>query len=152
MEKAASRLIDHTKLTTGMYIASVDGDITVYELRFCRPNKGPYLSRAAEHTLYHLYEALIANSEYKTSVVWFGASASGSGFHLVTRGMAHSAAIDLVSQMTESIAQWQDEIPSVSEKECSNCTEHDLESAKKWAQIFLIKVKNATQDMLIYPQ
>lgn len=151
MERSANRLIDHTKLVPGMYIASINGDVTVYELRFCRPNKGPFLTVEAQHTLSHLYEQILENIDDRNAVLWFGASASCSGFYMVCRSIAHSDAIAMVSQATEIIANWDKEIPGVSAKECSDIERHDLISAKKWAQMFISKVKNITQDMLVYP-
>lgn len=150
MERFTARYADHTKIDKGMYIAKIDGDITVYDLRFCRPNGTRFLTRAEEHTLAHLYESLFADMR-DDSFLWFAASPSGSGFYLVMRGAAHSKAIKAVADATEKIACWEGKIPCVSAEECSDIESHDIEGAKKWAQVFLPKVRNLTQDMLEYP-
>ena len=38
MNKIASFQIDHTKLTCGMYLSRVDGDVFTYDIRTRRPN------------------------------------------------------------------------------------------------------------------
>ena len=43
MKRIASFQIDHNKLTCGMYVSRVDGDIVTYDIRTRRPNVEPCL-------------------------------------------------------------------------------------------------------------
>ena len=54
MERITSFTVDHTKLIEGIYVSRVDGDVTTYDLRFKKPNKGDYLSVPEMHTTEHL--------------------------------------------------------------------------------------------------
>ena len=47
MEKILSFQIDHTKLTRGMYLSRVDGDIDTFDLRTRLPNREPVMENGA---------------------------------------------------------------------------------------------------------
>lgn len=44
MDRITSFTINHDVLMPGFYISRKDGDITTYDLRTRRPNKGDYMS------------------------------------------------------------------------------------------------------------
>ena len=58
MKKIASFTVDHDKLTQGVYISRIDGDITTFDLRFIKPNTPPFLKPYAMHTIEHLFGIL----------------------------------------------------------------------------------------------
>ena len=72
MKKIASFTVDHTKLLPGMYVSRVDGDVTTYDLRLCRPNIDPPLNIDSMHTIEHLAATYLRNSEYGEMVLYFG--------------------------------------------------------------------------------
>ena len=43
MNKIESFKVDHTKISKGMYISRVDGDIVTYDIRMVKPNTPPFL-------------------------------------------------------------------------------------------------------------
>ena len=72
MERITSFTIDHDVLVPGFYISRKDGDITTYDLRTRRPNKGDYMSNADMHSVEHMFATYIRNSEIADSVIYFG--------------------------------------------------------------------------------
>ena len=73
-----------------------------------------------------------------------------TGFYLLTRGMSHDDAINLVRDAYTYISEFEGEIPGYSPVECGNYLEHDLESAKKDVLPLLEKLKGYTPEMLDY--
>ena len=71
MERITSFTIDHDVLVPGFYISRKDGDITTYDLRTRRPNKGDYMSNADMHSVEHMFATYIRNSEIADSVIYF---------------------------------------------------------------------------------
>ena len=63
MKKIASFSVDHTKLTEGVYISRVDGDVITYDLRFHKPNTGRLLDNQEIHTTEHMMATFLRNSE-----------------------------------------------------------------------------------------
>ena len=51
MDRITSFTINHDVLMPGFYISRKDGDITTYDLRTRRPNKGDYMSNADMHSV-----------------------------------------------------------------------------------------------------
>ena len=74
MEKILSFQIDHTKLTRGMYLSRVDGDIDTFDLRTRLPNREPVMENGAMHTIEHLLLPLSAiltlQSRWSISAQW----------------------------------------------------------------------------------
>ena len=68
MERITSFTIDHDVLVPGFYISRKDGDITTYDLRTRRPNKGDYMSNADMHSVEHMFATYIRNSEIADSI------------------------------------------------------------------------------------
>ena len=85
MERITSFTIDHDVLVPGFYISRKDGDITTYDLRTRRPNKGDYMSNADMHSVEHMFATYIRNSEIADSVIYFGPMGCQTGFYLLVR-------------------------------------------------------------------
>ena len=81
-ERIISFTIDHDVLVPGFYISRKDGDITTYDLRTRRPNKGDYMSNADMHSVEHMFATYIRNSEIADSVIYFGLMGCQTGFYL----------------------------------------------------------------------
>lgn len=153
MEKIASFRIDHTILPKGMYISRVDGDIITYDIRTRRPNKELVMENAAIHTLEHLFATYARNSRYADDVIYFGPMGCRTGFYFLLRNnVSHREAINLVKAALEFAKDFTGEIPGASEKECGNYKDHDLDGAKKEAEMMLEVLANWRSADLYYPE
>lgn len=150
MEKIASFQVDHTKFGVGMYISRIDGDIVTYDVRMVKPNGGVYVSSPSLHTIEHLFATYARSSEYGENIVYVGPMGCRTGFYLLTRGLPHEKAIELVRSAYSFIADYSDEIPGCSEEECGNYLEHDLEAARRDVLPVLEKLRDYTVEMLDY--
>ena len=54
MERITSFSVDHRKLTKGVYVSRVDGDLITYDIRMTQPNVEPALKPEAAHTIEHI--------------------------------------------------------------------------------------------------
>lgn len=150
MEKIASFQVDHTKFGVGMYISRIDGDIVTYDVRMVKPNGGVYISNPSLHTIEHLFATYARNSSFGENIIYVGPMGCRTGFYLLTRGLSHENAISLVKDAYSFIASFDGVIPGLSEVECGNYLEHDLESAKKDVLPLISKLENYTAEMLDY--
>lgn len=151
MEKISSFEIDHRKLPCGMYISREDGDITTYDIRTRRPNVEDVMQNGAIHTVEHLVATYVRNSKYKDNIIYFGPMGCRTGFYFLTRGLEHKNAINLIKEAFSFTASFNGEIPGVSEAECGNYKEHDLENAKKEAQKMIQILEKWDTALLNYP-
>lgn len=151
MEKISSFEIDHRKLPCGMYVSREDGDIITYDIRTRRPNVEDVMQNGAIHTIEHLVATYVRNSEYKDKIIYFGPMGCRTGFYFLTRGLEHKNAIDLIKEAFNFTASFDGEIPGVSEIECGNYKEHDLENAKKEAQKMIQILEKWETALLNYP-
>lgn len=150
MEKIASFQVDHTKFGVGMYISRIDGDIITYDVRMVKPNGGVYISNPSLHTIEHLFATYARNSQYGESIIYVGPMGCRTGFYLLTRNLPHENAIALVKEAYHFIAEFDGVIPGLSEVECGNYLEHDLDSARRDVLPLLEALENYSVDMLDY--
>lgn len=151
MKKIASFQVDHTKFGVGMYISRIDGDVITYDVRMVKPNGGEYISNPSLHTIEHLFATYARNSEYSDSIIYVGPMGCRTGFYLLTRNdMTGAMAIALVKSAYAFISEFDGIIPGLSEIECGNYREHDLESARKDVLPLLNRLENYTEEMLDY--
>lgn len=152
MKKIASFTIDHTILPKGLYTSRVDGDCVTYDIRMRRPNKEPVLENGAVHTLEHLIATFVRNSEYSDSVVYFGPMGCRTGFYFIVRdAVSPGQVIALLQNAFAFCADFSGEVPGVSEKECGNWKDHDLDGAKKEAAAMLRVLDGWKTEQLVYP-
>lgn len=153
MEKIASFRIDHTILPKGMYISRVDGDIITYDIRTRRPNKEEVMTNGAIHTFEHLFATFTRNSRFADDIIYFGPMGCRTGFYfLVRNNVSHADAIALTKDCLDFIKDYEGEIPGVSEKECGNWKDHDLEGAKKEAEMMSEVLAEWKPAKLYYPE
>lgn len=133
MEKIQSFTVDHTKIVPGMYISRVDGDVTTYDLRFCRPN-AEVLDGAAMHSMEHLFATYIRNT--KLDVLYFGPMGCLTGFYLLIRNADHEKVWEEIKTVLENIENYEGEIFGASEVECGNYRFHNLSGAKAAAKAY----------------
>ncbi len=147
MEKIESFKVDHTRIVPGMYISRVDGDVTTYDLRFCKPNCGTTLAPAAMHTIEHLFATYIRNTNL--DVLYFGPMGCLTGFYLLIRNADHRTVWHEIKKVLDEICAFSGDIFGATEVECGNYRFHDLEGAKEAAKAFGTVLEN--EPALIYP-
>ena len=147
MKKIQSFTVDHTKIVPGMYISRVDGDITTYDLRFCRPNKES-LDGASMHSMEHLFATYIRNTDL--DVLYFGPMGCLTGFYLLIRNAEHEKVWQEIKSVLDAISGFEGEIFGASEAECGNYRFHDPEGAKESAKRFRAVLENPPA--LTYPE
>lgn len=147
MEKIASFTIDHNRLLRGIYVSRRDitpsGDvITTFDIRLTEPNRQPALSPQALHTMEHLAATYLRNNkDWKDKIVYWGPMGCCTGNYLLMQGSLNpSDIIPLLTDTFKFIANFEDEIPGATAKDCGNYTFNDLPEAKKAAQIFLTEI------------
>ena len=159
MEKITSFTIDHLKLQPGIYVSRKDhaGDtvITTFDIRMTSPNEETVMNTAEVHTLEHLGATFLRNhKEFKDRVLYFGPMGCRTGFYLLLTGDYESK--DIVSLMQEMftwMAQFDDEVPGASAKDCGNYLDMNLPMARFVAKRFLNEVlTEITPDRLVYPK
>lgn len=151
LNKITSFSINHNTLEKGMYISRIDGDIITYDLRFVKPNVGPYLENDGLHTFEHLFATFVRNTKYSDLIIYFGPMGCRTGFYFVVRNeLSHELAIKLVQDTCEFIKNFTGEIPGSKKEECGNYLDHDLNKAKRYANEYLEIIKNYTIDKLNY--
>lgn len=137
MQKITSFTVDHTKMTEGMYISRIDGDITTYDLRMKKPNSGNYISISAMHTMEHMFATYIRNSEIADNVIYFGPMGCQTGFYLLIRNANHEQVFREVHSVLEKIIAHNGEVFGNSEIECGNYRTLNLDAAQKEALSYL---------------
>ena len=151
LNKITSFSINHDTLEKGMYISRIDGDIITYDLRFVKPNVGPYLENDGLHTFEHLFATFVRNTKYSDLIIYFGPMGCRTGFYFVVRNeLSHELAIKLVQDTCEFIKNYTGEIPGSKKEECGNYLDHDLNKAKRYAEGYLEIIKNYTINKLNY--
>lgn len=150
MKKIASFTVDHRKITEGVYISRIDGDVVTYDLRMRKPNTGEVLSNEAMHSLEHLFATLVRNSKLSDKVIYFGPMGCQTGFYLLMRNENHQENLDLIKDVLIEIKNYQGEMPGNSEIECGNYRTLDLGLALEVADSYYEKIKDWTTEKLRY--
>ncbi len=152
MKKIASFTIDHTILPKGMYLSRVDANTITYDIRTRRPNREEVMDNGGIHTLEHLFATYVRNSEFSDKIIYFGPMGCRTGFYFITTDtLSKKDAIELTKSALAFCADFEGDVPGVSEIECGNYRDHNLESAKKEASAMVEVLENWTEEMLVYP-
>lgn len=158
MKKIPSFTIDHTRLNRGIYVSRkdfvADEVITTFDVRMKLPNREPALHQGAIHTIEHLAATFLRNHPvWKDRIVYWGPMGCLTGNYLIVKGDLTSR--DILPLMQETflfIANYEGEIPGVTERDCGNYILQDLAMARYEAKKYLDETLNcATDDNLIYP-
>ena len=153
--------VDHTRMEApAVRVAKTmntpHGDaITVFDLRFCVPNKEVMPERGI-HTLEHLFAGFMRNHLNGNGVEIIDISPMGcrTGFYLLLAGDDSSRDIlPLVTEMFTFIRDFRGEVPGSSAKDCGNYLDMNLPMANWLAKKYLEEVlTNITEERLVYPQ
>jgi S-ribosylhomocysteine lyase len=159
MKKITSFTIDHIKLQPGIYVSRKDpvGNelITTFDLRMTSPNEEPVMNTAEMHTIEHLAATFLRNhSEWGNKIIYFGPMGCRTGFYLLLAGDYTSKDIlELMIEMYSFIANYKDEVPGASAKDCGNYLDMNLPMANYLATKYLNEVLlQISEDRLVYPE
>ena len=159
MKKIASFTIDHIKLVPGVYVSRKDNVgnevITTFDLRMTSPNDEPVMNTAEMHTIEHLAATFLRNHpEFGPKTIYFGPMGCRTGFYLLLAGDYESKDIvELMKEMWTFIANFNDEVPGASAKDCGNYLDMNLPMANYLAKKYLNEVlENITEAQLVYPE
>ena len=158
MEKIASFTVDHLRLVPGVYVSRVDqvagNPITTFDLRMTRPNKEPVMNTAEVHTIEHLGATFLRNHrDYASKTLYFGPMGCRTGFYLLLAGdYCSEDIIELLKELFTFIAEFNDEIPGASAKDCGNYLDMNLPMARYLAKKYLNDVLlDIKKNQLYYP-
>jgi len=158
MEKITSFTINHIKLVPGVYVSRKDTVgkevITTFDLRMTKPNDEPVMNTAEMHAIEHLAATYLRNhKEFGSKIIYFGPMGCRTGFYLLLAGDYESKDIvELMIELFQFIAEFDDEVPGASAKDCGNYLDMNLPMARYLAKKYLAEVLlNITERQLIYP-
>lgn len=158
MEKITSFTIDHIKLVPGLYVSRKDTfggtTFTTFDIRMTNPNEEPVMNTAEMHTIEHLGATFLRNhKDYAPQVLYFGPMGCRTGFYLILCGSLNSEEIlPLMREMFTFIAEFNQEVPGASAKDCGNYLDMNLPMARFTAKKYLKDVLTGiTEKQLYYP-
>ena len=158
MKKITSFTIDHLKLVPGLYVSRIDhvagNPLTTFDIRITNPNEEPVMNTAEVHTIEHLAATFLRNhKDYADKTIYFGPMGCRTGFYLILAGEYSSADIvPLMKELFAFMAEFDDEVPGASAKDCGNYLDMNLNMARYWSRRYLDDVlKNVTEEQLNYP-
>ena len=150
MQRIASFDVDHDKITKGIYISRIDGDIITYDLRTRVPNMGDYMTNITMHSVEHMFATYIRNSSIGKNIIYFGPMGCRTGFYLLVRNTKPSRVAKEVKHVLALIRDHNGEIFGATRKECGNFQELDLDAAKIEASAYL-DILNSSDITFNYP-
>ena len=136
--------VDHTKMPApavrvakNMRTPSGD-DITVFDLRFCQPNKD-ILSERGIHTLEHLFAGFMRDhlNSKKVEIIDISPMGCRTGFYMSLLGTPKEKKVAKAWKKSMkdvlNVAK-QEDIPELNIYQCGTCKMHSLDEAKEIAQ------------------
>lgn len=151
MRRIASFSVNHDKISEGLYISRIDGDITTYDMRMRKPNMGDYIDNLTIHSLEHMFATYIRNSEIGANVIYFGPMGCQTGFYLLTRDVENKKVLQSIKTVLEKIINHNGEMFGNTREECGNYRNLNLESAKLESERYL-KVLNSKEVTFKYEE
>lgn len=136
LEKIKSFTVDHNVMQPGLYCLGQARGVYTYDLRFKKPNGGDYLAQAAMHSIEHMFATVARNGAHKDAVVYFGPMGCRTGFYLLMFDVAPDQIKPFVADTLRRCLAL-DCVPGTQAIECGNCSEHDLEGARKEIAAYL---------------
>ena len=159
MNKIPSFTIDHLRLKRGIFVSRQDqvGNevITTFDIRMKEPNNEPALHQGALHTIEHLAATFLRNHPtWKDRIIYWGPMGCLTGNYFIVKGdLTPENILTLMKETFEFIANYEDEIPGATAKDCGNYLLQDLPMARWEAQKYLSEVlQNLKSENTNYPQ
>lgn len=137
MRKIASFSVNHDKITEGIYVSRIDGDIITYDMRMRKPNMGDYIDNITMHSLEHMFATYIRNSALGEKTIYFGPMGCQTGFYLLMRDVTNEETLAAVKDVLEKIINHEGEIFGNTREECGNYRNLNLEAAQLEAKRYL---------------
>ncbi|MEC4728547.1 S-ribosylhomocysteine lyase [Shewanella sp. D64] len=139
--------VDHTRMNApavrvAKTMKTPSGDtITVFDLRFCAPNKD-ILSERGIHTLEHLYAGFMRNhlNGDKVEIIDISPMGCRTGFYMSLIGTPSESDVAeswLAAMNDVLIVASQSDIPELNEFQCGTFNMHSLEQAKGIARTII---------------
>ena len=147
LKRIASFSVDHNKITEGIYLSRVDGDVYTYDLRTRVPNAGDYMDNVTMHSVEHLFATFVRSSSAGDRVIYFGPMGCRTGFYLLLRDTSGGEALALVKNVLKKILAYDGPMPGASRVECGNYLELDLEKGKEECRRYLAVLESRDFDM-----
>ena len=157
MDKITSFTIDHVRLQPGLYVSRKDRigaeTVTTFDLRLTSPNDEPVMNTAEVHTIEHLAATYLRNEPvWKDRVLYFGPMGCRTGFYLLLAGDYTSVdVLPLVRACFSFIADYSDEVPGASARDCGNYLDMNLPMANYWGKRYASLLENIDCSRLTYP-
>ena len=151
LRKIASFSVDHDKITEGIYVSRIDGDVTTYDMRTRIPNAGDYMDNITMHTVEHLFATYIRSSAIGERVVYFGPMGCQTGFYLLVRDARNEEILAIVKEILAKIIAHEGDVPGASRVECGNYKNLSLDAAKEECKRYLAILSTKENDFT-YPQ
>lgn len=148
-DKIASFKIDHTRLREGIYVSRTDGDVTTYDLRTRRPNRGDYMDNVTMHSVEHMIATFIRSGGIGKDVIFFGPMGCRTGFYLLVRNADNAAVLRELKICLKKTIDHTGEVFGASETECGNYRELSLTAAKKECARYL-DILNSREQSFMY--
>ena len=145
IQRITSFTVDHDKITEGIYVSRIDGDVVTYDLRTRIPNAGHYMDNLTMHSLEHMFATYVRNSSIGDRVIYFGPMGCRTGFYLLVRDAENREVLGVVIETLEKIIAHVGEVFGKSRVECGNYLELDIASAKLEAERYLKALKSREQ-------
>lgn len=146
IRKIASFTVDHDRLTPGIYVSRIDGDVTTYDLRTRTPNSGDYMDNRVMHSVEHMFATFVRNSEIASNVIYFGPMGCQTGFYLLVRDADNGTVLRVVCETLQKILDYEGEVFGASRRECGNYQNLSLDDAKRECAAYLSALKSKTND------
>ncbi len=159
MKKIASFTVNHLDLLRGVYVSRRDlvGEsvLTTFDIRMKRPNLEPVINTGELHAMEHLGATFLRNHrEWDEKTVYFGPMGCRTGFYVIFKGdLQPRDVLSILREMFEFMAEFRDEVPGATARDCGNYLDMNLPMARFEAKRFLEEVlKDIGEENLIYPQ
>lgn len=137
LRRIASFSVDHDKITEGIYVSRIDGDVTTYDLRTRVPNAGDYMDNVTMHTVEHLFATYVRSSSIGERVIYFGPMGCQTGFYLLVRDAENAEILSVVTDVLRKIIAHDGPVPGASRVECGNYKNLALDAARVECERYL---------------
>ncbi len=159
MKKIASFTVNHLDLLRGVYVSRRDlvGEsvLTTFDIRMKRPNLEPVINTGELHAMEHLGATFLRNhGVWDEKTVYFGPMGCRTGFYVIFKGdLQPRDVLSILREMFEFMAEFRDEVPGATARDCGNYLDMNLPMARFEAKRFLEEVlKDIREENLVYPQ
>lgn len=151
LKQIASFSVDHDKITKGMYLSRVDGNIYTYDLRTRVPNGGEYMDNLTMHSVEHLAATVARNAELGSKVIYFGPMGCQTGFYLLLKSVEPPKALEFAKEIFRGVKN-AEKMVGDTRSECGNYRNLSLSAAKREASNYLKVLESITDNSLSYKE